>query len=294
MLSDGNIAKGRFAQSFRFCFLPKGEDPDSLIKAEGKAAFQSRLDASVSLVDFLWMRAISGRDFDTPEARAGLEESLNGQIARIDDRSLQHYYKQVIREKLREKFGFKGYKKGQSKGRSNNNYSNNYRANNNKQSFGAQPSRPITAAEVVREKIILAILINHPDIIPNIEDELEFCDLRDSRLDQVRQEIITAFADDSEITRENLLIFLKNAGFERELELILNENIYIHAGFARPDRDSMEALEGWKDIWTLIYGQKAQNELKIVGQKLASDFTDDVQDHFFQLIRQQEKAAHND
>lgn len=42
------------SQSLRFLFLPDGEDPDTLVRAEGKAAFESRLAGAQPLSDLLF------------------------------------------------------------------------------------------------------------------------------------------------------------------------------------------------------------------------------------------------
>lgn len=279
-------------QSILFSFLPKGEDPDSLVRAEGAAAFRKRLENAIPLVQFLWTRAISGRSFDTPEARAGLEDRLEQDITKIGDRSLQHYYRQMLRDKIREQFGFRHKNHGAVKGARGRGYVSPPR----KPSLlkGREPKSPLQSSHLIREKIMLAVLINHPEIISDIEDELEVFEMSDERLDALRQALIELLTDDEDHARGDIVEALQNSGFERELELILNENIYIHAGFARTERDSVEALEGWKDIWTLIYGQKAKAELKMAGQRFADELSDEHQDQFFNLIREQEKAASQD
>ena len=271
-------------QSVRFCFMPQGQDPDSLIKSEGPAAFQKRLKASLSLVDFLWTRSISGRSFETPEARAGLEENLEEQIKQISNKSLQHYYRQVIREKLKNAFGFKPDKKKYQKGRGSQYY---------EPGGQAKPQIPHTSVTGIREKIILAVLINHPCILRDVEQDIETLSLSDARLDHLRQEIMEYWAqcNEDELDSGKLLNDLKEKGFADELEMILDEDTFIHAGFARADRPFENVLEGWQDIWSLINTQKAANELKSIGKKFIRECSDDAQDHFFHLVRQHTKMA---
>ena len=273
-------------QSVRFSFLPKGEDPDSLIKSEGRKAFESRLHSALSMVDFIWNRAISGRNFETPEARAGLEKKLESQILKISDRSLQHYYRQVIREKLRNAFAAR-----KTVGPSGWKDKNQYRPKTGGALQAARPQQPYQGHSALREKILLAVLINHPNIYPSVEDELEIYEASDNRFDHLRQEIMSYIAYEDSPTRENIIDHLKVKGFQREIELILNENVYIHAGFARKDREDQEALEGWHDIWSLIEGQKAVRELKSAGRQMAQELSNDKEDHFFHLVRQHEKSV---
>src|SRR6201996_5192415 len=62
--------------SLRLAFLPKGEDPDTLIKREGQAAMRKILDAAEPLAKVLWRAETEDKDFSTPERRAGLEHAL--------------------------------------------------------------------------------------------------------------------------------------------------------------------------------------------------------------------------
>jgi len=50
--------------------LPEGHDPDSLLRAEGAQALQSRLDAARSILDFVLERALGEEDLTTPRGRS--------------------------------------------------------------------------------------------------------------------------------------------------------------------------------------------------------------------------------
>ena len=50
--------------------LPPGHDPDSLLRAEGAAAFQSRLEAARSILSFVMQQALSEEDLSTARGRA--------------------------------------------------------------------------------------------------------------------------------------------------------------------------------------------------------------------------------
>ncbi len=54
----------------RFLFLPDGEDPDSLVKKEGKDVFLTRLDQSQSLADFFWSHLKTQANIHSIEGRA--------------------------------------------------------------------------------------------------------------------------------------------------------------------------------------------------------------------------------
>lgn len=60
----------------RFLFLPQGEDPDTLIRKEGAAAFSQRVDAAQSLSQYLLAELTKQVDISTLDGRARMVELL--------------------------------------------------------------------------------------------------------------------------------------------------------------------------------------------------------------------------
>ncbi len=58
----------------RFLFLPDGEDPDTLVRKEGKEAFESRIARATPLSEYLFEHLSSQVDCTIPEGRARLVE----------------------------------------------------------------------------------------------------------------------------------------------------------------------------------------------------------------------------
>ena len=66
VLSDGVQA--------RFLFLPDGEDPDTLVRQEGRDGFEKRLNESLHLPEFLFEQLKQQVDFDTLDGKARLDK----------------------------------------------------------------------------------------------------------------------------------------------------------------------------------------------------------------------------
>jgi DNA primase len=90
--------------SLRFAFMPTGEDPDSLIGKSGPRAMTALLEQAMPLSDMLWRIETEGKDFATPERRAGLERVLSGLIADIADAKVADYYRRDFEQRIFEKF----------------------------------------------------------------------------------------------------------------------------------------------------------------------------------------------
>lgn len=88
-------------KTIRVALLPKGEDPDTLVRTIGRAAFDEVIAGAKPLAMMLWQQ-VMGAGARTPEAQAAQEHELMKKIGQIRHPTVQHYYKQFVREKLRE------------------------------------------------------------------------------------------------------------------------------------------------------------------------------------------------
>lgn len=90
--------------SLRFAFLPAGEDPDSLVRTAGVAALSTILGNAEGLAQVLWRLETDGKDFSTPERRAGLERLLAEIVAQIADRKVADYYRRDFEQRVFDSF----------------------------------------------------------------------------------------------------------------------------------------------------------------------------------------------
>jgi DNA primase len=88
-------------KSLRIARMPKGEDPDSVLRHMGTTAMNDILDRASPLVEQLWRYHMS-IPATTPEGRAAQESALMRSIQRINHPQVQHHYRQTMRERLRE------------------------------------------------------------------------------------------------------------------------------------------------------------------------------------------------
>ncbi|HEY0301225.1 MAG TPA: DNA primase [Rhizomicrobium sp.] len=94
----------RAGTSLRFAFLPTGEDPDSFLRANGPAAMKTVLDDALPLSQVLWRVETEGKDFSTPERRAGLERALAEITSAIGDGKVADYYRRDFEQKVYDTF----------------------------------------------------------------------------------------------------------------------------------------------------------------------------------------------
>ena len=85
-----HVGPGR---SLGFVTLPAGEDPDDLVRARGREAFEALLETPEPLVDHLWRHELEAEPLATPEQRAGLRRRLLDHAAAIVDPDVRDQYR---------------------------------------------------------------------------------------------------------------------------------------------------------------------------------------------------------
>ena len=149
--------------------LPDGEDPDTLIRRGGAAAFGAVLATKRPLAEALFDILRERFAADTPEMRAALRARLDAAAAQIGDKGLASEYRSTLRDRF-------------------------FAATRRRFPGGAKPAGPppprlapatsIAAAE--QHRAMLAILINHPMLIADVAEALSGLPL-DSRLSGTAQ-----------------------------------------------------------------------------------------------------------
>lgn len=69
----------------RFLFLPEGEDPDSMVRSEGAAVFEQRIECASPLSEFLFEQAAQGRDLGHLEERERYASEVLAAIGRLPE-----------------------------------------------------------------------------------------------------------------------------------------------------------------------------------------------------------------
>ena len=81
-----------------FLFLPEGDDPDTLVRREGEAGFDQRLQAAMPLSQFFFEQMADGIRLDTLDGRARLAERCKPMLAQIPDGAFRDLMQQRLGE----------------------------------------------------------------------------------------------------------------------------------------------------------------------------------------------------
>src|SRR5271170_4438287 len=91
-------------KSLKLASLPDGQDPDDLVRSDGREAVEDVLSAARPLADMLWARETEAGPFTTPERRAAFEARLIEVTTTIADETVRCYYRQDFASRLRALF----------------------------------------------------------------------------------------------------------------------------------------------------------------------------------------------
>ncbi|HLL30390.1 MAG TPA: DNA primase [Allosphingosinicella sp.] len=88
-----HVGPGR---SLGFVTLPPGQDPDDLVRSEGRKAMEALLQSPQSLVDRLWQHELESETLATPEQKAGLRHRLSEHVSTIQDPHVREQYRSEL------------------------------------------------------------------------------------------------------------------------------------------------------------------------------------------------------
>ena len=211
----------------RFALLPDGKDPDDLVRSEGADAFRAVLNEARPLADMLWTRETSNGVFETPERRAELEKTLRELAGRIRDESVRFHYNQEMRDRVQNFFGAQRNRQqgqGRGPGRGQGNFQNGFKGpgpwsrqgggrNAITESLG-RSALVKRGGEVMtaREATIMVALINHPALIDEFFEHIEFLDLANGDLRRLHAALLDALAHDMANEKQAVIEAISRAG----------------------------------------------------------------------------------
>ena len=164
-------------RSLRFCRLPEGEDPDSLLRHQGAAPVRSLLEGARPIGEVLFELLSEGIKDPGPEQRAALHARLVEAAGRIGNKTLAAEYRRTLLDRFFEafrprrgnsRFGRPGEQAGERAGSSGG-----VGTISRLRVGAAVAATPAMQAQVVRRerlRILSAILLRHPELLHDVEE----------------------------------------------------------------------------------------------------------------------------
>jgi len=262
-------------KSLRFALLPAGEDPDSLLRKEGPEALAKAIEAAWPLARMIWAMESAGQSLDTPERRAHLRHRLERRAAGVQDPKVREEYRRDFERRFDELFPARTAGPARRRGRPAPGFA-----------VPGMPAGEGTRARVsgheILPKCLLAAVINHPEILDEVGEDLGLAEFPDPGLDRLRQAIVEAGGIQG-LDTEGLKSHLRNQGFSGELRSVLRTEVYQHSAFARPEAALESVRKGWKEAFGKHQLPILLAQLREAEEAVARDTTPENQRRFFDL-----------
>ncbi|MGA0530395.1 DNA primase [Hansschlegelia sp. KR7-227] len=283
-------------RSLRFAFLPEGQDPDDLVRAEGRSAVDAVLAGAAPLVDMLWAREFDAGPTDTPERAAAFERRLRDALGSIRDETVKRHYQTAVENRLAS-FG-----RPASGGRRERQPRGGARPPRGGQGRGGPwtPPAPSLAASATlraspmmgtgagrlpgRETALALAMVNHPDLLDELAETYAELEFTARELDRLRRATLDAYADgaaDREAMRAALAASGHGELLERADQALLSSNWWVM------EADPADAAVGWRHASALHTKVRAlHRELRAAEQDFGRDFTDENFRRIVEIQRQ--------
>ena len=299
-------------KSLRFLFLPEGDDPDSLVRREGRGAFEALMDRAAPLADMLWHGLSDGVPADTPERRAGLEKAVFTRLAEIDDETIRKLYQQDFRRRLNETFGRDGAgrrprggparRSGRgahaAKGRMKGGINPGYAWQQDGGIKGTALGRTAGDSPVLErlERLMILTLVHHPQILVRHEEAVAETQFTVPGLDRLRDLLLECLMDGLKgdpadapagngagpLDRERVATHLITQGAGDWLTKLKADPVLRNEWFAWEDAALSDAITGFEHVMArYAHVTQAWGAYKAAEADYRADMSEEAQTRFF-------------
>ncbi len=243
-------------KSVKIATLPEGQDPDDLIKAQGKAAFTDVIEKARSLSDMVWSFETGGGLVpEAPEERAALQARLRERANSIQDSTVRFHYSQAFDEKIKAFFaplrqgaqqnwrngGKPGYGQSGAYGYPARGTPRLVVSDTLKNSRLLRPSAVADASP--REATIILTLVNHPALVEDSFEALAALDCETNIAQKVLGDILALAVRHHDISADDLRAALGVRGhgpaLDRMADTLTRQGVWqVGAETARADAET--------------------------------------------------------
>lgn len=226
-------------RSLRFASLPAGEDPDSLIRTQGRIVFEAILGAARPLSDMLWEIELAAKPRNTPERLADVWRRLMSRIQLIPDRKVQAEYRNLF---------YKRFDPRPTVSRSRQ------RIRQDSTAVHDGPPPPPRPPQRLQREILFRILLHFPGLIVEVAEEFASLDLPEADFVRLRHEILGLEALQPGLDAGTLQQHLVKSGFAATVDALLSPSV--DTGFVVRCPDPASARKEWTHVIRMLGGRE--------------------------------------
>jgi DNA primase len=200
-ISEKLIAYMKPNYSLSFLLLPKGLDPDSFIRKNGRNNFEILQDQKIDIGNFIFENNLQSLQSIQPEERAGFEKKLMDTCLLIQDSTVKKYYVSFFKSRIFEQFF-------------------------NKKNKNIKPLNKTYYYIELKEFSLMYLFLNNFLILRNQFDKLSLINFHNKNLEELRKVLINILEKIETFKDFNLLKHLEENNFSQIIKDI-NEFSFI-------------------------------------------------------------------
>lgn len=261
-------------QSIRFALMPDGQDPDDLLRANGRTAMEKALEQAIPLVDMLWQREVQAAPLSTPEDKAGLKDRIYAALREIKHDTVKDLYKTALLERFNDAYGYKRRSTGNSRSGSK------YVPVQQKNAMSAN------AMKSGRERRIIGAILEWPDLLSHIDDSLFAFNFSDPAISGLLTAILFHWRHTNTVEKSDLYSHIEAEGLGTTLKSLKKDRRLIMAAMGGSDATLDDRLALWTAEAEALLGMSQEDEaLEDTRSRMAETIREDNAEGLKKLMR---------
>ena len=225
-------------KSARLAVLPAGQDPDDLLQSEGGDGLLKVLSTARSLIDSLWTITAEQHDLRQPEQRAQFWQAVRDQVRQIGHGQVRGAFSDEVEARIATMRAA-----GRSIGRAG--------------AIGglARPRvRRPAAGAIHRHRAICALIMAHPELVPDLFESLLVIDSGDAGLEALKKAAIDAVIRDPDLDAAALRHHLHGLNLAEAIDVLEGDEMKARMPFDPKNMSGPDAGQHLKELLQLVGG----------------------------------------
>ena len=225
-------------KSARLAVLPAGQDPDDLLQSEGGDGLLKVLSTARSLIDSLWTITAEQHDLRQPEQRAQFWQAVRDQVRQIGHGQVRGAFSDEVEARIATMRAA-----GRSTGRAG--------------AIGglARPRvRRPAAGAIHRHRAICALIMAHPELVPDLFESLLVIDSGDAALEALKKAAIDAVIRDPDLDAAALRHHLHGLNLAEAIDVLEGDEMKARMPFDPKNMSGPDAGQHLKELLQLVGG----------------------------------------
>ncbi|MBV1831788.1 DNA primase [Komagataeibacter sp. AV436] len=244
-------------RTLRFCTLPEGEDPDSLVRRHGSAAMAAMIEGARPMGQVLFGLMSEGVRDPGPEQRAALRRRLVAVAALIPDKTLAAEYRSTLLDSFFQTFRRDG------------------RGGTKRVAVATAPVAPM-AADLQRQCILSAILLEQPSVLDAVQDA--YCSLElPADLAALREELLDLYDSGEALPDADELAARLAAAGLADVRQRVEATRGRRGQAADADLFDTDPVQAWWHFYGLLDVERFAAELRADTERLCAGTPDEAQ-----------------